>query len=69
MIFHGRRDAIVPPDMANTLYARATEPKTLHFMTEAGHNDVSRNGGEVYWLTWRQLLTQTAVQPNDPTSP
>jgi hypothetical protein len=55
--------------MANTLYSLAPEPKTLHIMAEAGHNDLSRNGGEVYWLTWRQLLTQTAVQPNDPPSP
>ena len=69
MIFHGRRDPIVPPDMARTLYSLAPEPKTLHIMAEAGHNDVSRTGGEVYWQTWRQFLTLTAVPPNDSPSP
>jgi hypothetical protein len=55
--------------MARTLFFLAPEPKTLHIMAEAGHNDVSRTGGEVYWQTWRQFLTLTAVRPNDPPSP
>jgi hypothetical protein len=69
MIFHGRRDAIVPPVMARTLYALAPEPKSLHFMTEAGHNDVSDKGGEVYWQTWQQLLSQAARRQNGRTVP
>jgi fermentation-respiration switch protein FrsA (DUF1100 family) len=69
VIYHGRRDAIVPPDMANTLYSLVPEPKTLHIMAEAGHNDLSRTGGEGYGQTWRQFLTLTAVPPNDPPSP
>jgi fermentation-respiration switch protein FrsA (DUF1100 family) len=69
MIFHGRRDAIVPPDMARTLYSLAPEPKTLHFMAEAGHNDLSRTSGEDYWETWRRFLSQVAVRQENPTSP
>jgi fermentation-respiration switch protein FrsA (DUF1100 family) len=69
MIFHGQRDAIVPTDMARTLYSLAPEPKILHFMAEAGHNDVSRTGGKDYWKTWRRFLAQVALRQEDPTSP
>jgi hypothetical protein len=55
--------------MARTLFFLAPEPKTLHIMAEAGHNDLSRTGGEGYGQTWRQFLTLTAVPPNDPPSP
>jgi fermentation-respiration switch protein FrsA (DUF1100 family) len=68
MIFQGRHDAIVPPDMASTLYSLAPEPKTLRFVTEAGHNDVARSGGERYWQSWRQFLSQVATRKNDLTS-
>ncbi|MEZ4601657.1 MAG: alpha/beta hydrolase [Syntrophotaleaceae bacterium] len=60
MIFHGRRDTIVPPDMSSILYTLAAEPKSLHFMAEAGHNDLSSCGGEAYWQTWRQFLNRVA---------
>lgn len=39
LIMHGDRDEIVPPDMAERLFAAAREPKELNVLDGAGHND------------------------------
>jgi len=40
LIVHGARDDIVPPAHAAALFEAASEPKTLHIIEEAGHNDL-----------------------------
>lgn len=60
LIFQGRRDTIVPPQMARTLYSLAPNPKILDLVPRAGHADVPRKGGKRYWATWRKFLDQVA---------
>ncbi len=58
MIFHGQRDAIVPPSMGQTLFSLAPEPKRLYLVTEAGHDDVYQAGDAAYWTAWQNFLSQ-----------
>ncbi|WP_013320938.1 alpha/beta hydrolase [Gloeothece verrucosa] len=48
MLIHGTQDCTVPPSMSQVLYDLAPVPKQLLFIPLAGHNDVSRVGGEDY---------------------
>ncbi|HMB15015.1 MAG TPA: alpha/beta hydrolase [Pelovirga sp.] len=56
LLFHGTRDTIVPPAMAEQLYALATQPKTLHLIEGAGHNDTLSHRQNEYWQTWREFI-------------
>ena len=56
MIVHGDRDEIIPFDMAETLYAAANEPKRLHRIRGAGHNDTHTVGGPDYFRALRQFI-------------
>ncbi len=39
MIFHGKRDEVIPPHHANRLLAEANEPKQAIFFDEVGHTE------------------------------
>jgi len=56
LIFHGERDDIVPPEMAEQLYEKAPQPKKLIMLPRAGHNDTYDVGGEFYWQHWQKLV-------------
>ncbi len=56
LMIHGRRDAIVPPAMAERLFARAPEPKRLLWLEQAGHNDTPFADPDAYWQAWRDFL-------------
>lgn len=62
LLFQGERDRIVPPKMARQLLARAPEPKHLHLIAEAGHNDTHLIGGEPYWLAWLTFIAQVTAE-------
>lgn len=61
LIFQGERDAIVPARMARSLFDRARQPKRLHLIAGAGHNDTLEHGGEPYRLAWKEFLRQVAA--------
>ncbi len=56
LIIQGDRDAIVPEKMARRIFGAAAEPKTLHIIPGAGHNDTYEVGGAPYWSAWRKFL-------------
>lgn len=48
LVAHGDRDEIIPVEQGRALYAAAPEPKRLHIVNGAGHNDLNLVGGEKY---------------------
>jgi fermentation-respiration switch protein FrsA (DUF1100 family) len=48
LIAHGTADDLVPVDHARRLHAAAPEPKGLHLIEGAGHNDIYQVGGARY---------------------
>ncbi len=56
LLFHGRRDAVVPFEQGEALFRAAREPKTFVPVESAGHTDVFVTGGEAYWSAWKALL-------------
>ncbi len=56
LLFHGTRDTIVPNKMGEEIFARANEPKTLHLIVGAGHNDTLSHGQREYWQAWRTFI-------------
>ncbi|APG28792.1 hypothetical protein A7E78_13725 [Syntrophotalea acetylenivorans] len=59
LILQGDRDRIVPPKMAQQLFARVSHPKTLYLIPGAGHNDTYNIGGEPYWEQWRDFIKES----------
>jgi uncharacterized protein len=59
LVVHGERDEIVPPSHARALFEAAPEPKRLHVLRGAGHNDLVPLAGDAYaelvasW--WREV--------------
>ena len=51
LVIHGERDGIVPPMHAEELFAAAPEPKQLHRIAGAGHNDLLTLAGEEWART------------------
>lgn len=56
LVLQGEEDTIVPPEMARELFDAAREPKSLHLIPGAGHNDTLFHGGTEYWEKWRSFL-------------
>ena len=56
MIVHGDQDEIVPYAMAERLYAAAPEPKRLHRIPGAGHNDTYIKGAAPYFRALKQFI-------------
>jgi len=63
LMFHGRRDSICPPRMAEALFAQAPEPKQLAWIDNADHNDTVERGGDRYWQTWQDFLARVVTLP------
>ncbi len=61
LLFQGERDRIVPPRMARQLLERAPEPKHLHLIAEAGHNNTHLVGGDPYWQAWKTFIDQVTA--------
>jgi fermentation-respiration switch protein FrsA (DUF1100 family) len=56
LIFHGRRDPVVPFEQGEALFRAAREPKVFVAVENGGHADAFVAGGEVYWSAFRGLL-------------
>ncbi len=48
LLIHGTEDEVVPTFMSQQLYNAAPSAKKLYLVSEAGHNDAARVGGETY---------------------
>ncbi len=44
LLIHGERDATTSVTLGRRLFAAAPEPKTAHFLPNAGHNDLAEHG-------------------------
>ena len=44
LVLQGARDTVVPPDLGQTLFDAAPQPKELWVAPEGGHNDLFRFG-------------------------
>ena len=58
LLIHGTQDQICPPEMAESLFARAPEPKELFWVQQADHNNGYLVGGESYRTVLRRSLQQ-----------
>ena len=56
LLFHGRRDPVVPFEQGEALFRAAREPKTFVAVENAGHADSFLAGEEAYWNAWKSLL-------------
>ncbi|MBE0598432.1 MAG: alpha/beta fold hydrolase [Desulfuromonadales bacterium] len=57
LIFHGDRDAIVPLEMSQRLFAQANPPKSLHVVEGGAHSNSYLVGGEGYRRAWLDFAT------------
>jgi fermentation-respiration switch protein FrsA (DUF1100 family) len=48
LVAHGDRDEVIPVEQARALHAAAPEPKRLHVVSGAGHNNLTAVGGAKY---------------------
>ncbi|MDQ3803798.1 MAG: alpha/beta hydrolase [Acidobacteriota bacterium] len=48
LVAHGDRDEVIPAEQGRALHAAAPEPKRLHIVPGAGHNDLTAVGGAKY---------------------
>ena len=56
LLIHGRDDSICPPVMAEKLYDRAADPKQVHWVEGADHNNGLVVGGSAYRETLRRAI-------------
>jgi hypothetical protein len=56
LLFHARRDHVVPFEQGEALFRAAREPKIFVAVENAGHADAFLAGGDVYWNAWKSLL-------------
>ena len=56
LVVHGDADRTVPHRMGLELYEAAPEPKAVHVVEGAGHDDVHVVGGEAYFDTLRSFI-------------
>ena len=56
LVIHGDSDEIVPPEEGRRVYDAAPEPKGLHVIPGAGHNDTYVLGGESYFDALRRFI-------------
>ena len=59
LFLHGTDDQIVPVAHGHALFARALEPKRLHLIEGATHNDTHLVGGRAYLDVWGEFLRDT----------
>jgi len=58
VIIQGDEDQVVPAEMAQRLYERATQPKTIYLIPGGGHNNLYQVGGKKYRSAWLELSRQ-----------
>lgn len=56
LFIHGRRDEIVPFEMAEQLFAAASEPKECEWFSTAGHNDLTISQPRKYYSRLEKFL-------------
>lgn len=56
LIVHGDRDCVIPAHHGKTNFQAANEPKTLHLIPSAGHNDCIDIGGAAYQEAYAQFI-------------
>jgi len=56
LILHGTDDGVIPPLMANELFAAAPEPKQLKIFNRAGHSNLPELGAQKYLQTLKQFI-------------
>jgi fermentation-respiration switch protein FrsA (DUF1100 family) len=61
-VAHGERDTIIPAGQGRKLFEAAPEPKRLHMVGGAGHNDLPNVGGEKYIDSLAQFI-RDSVRP------
>lgn len=69
LLLHGSKDTLVPPAMSEQLFDRAIEPKTLHLIHGAGHNDTLSHRQTEYWQTWRRFIEDLHSAPTARATP
>lgn len=55
LVIHGTEDDVIPASHGRRLYDAAPEPKRLHLVEGAGHNDLVLVAGEEYWRVLRSF--------------
>ena len=60
MVIHGTLDDTIPYEMAEKLYAAAPDPKLLHTIHGASHNDTYLVGGEAYLQALGEFIEDTS---------
>jgi len=58
LMFHGDRDEIVPVAQGEALFAVAAEPKTLHLIRGAQHNDIIDVAGGQFWQPLARFIAE-----------
>jgi fermentation-respiration switch protein FrsA (DUF1100 family) len=56
LVIHGKADETVPVKMGLELFEAASDPKRLHLVDGAGHNDVYLLGGEGYFNALKAFI-------------
>ena len=49
LVLHGDQDDIVPIEQGRKLYMAANDPKRIHIIERASHNNICEVGGDLYW--------------------
>ena len=61
-VAHGSRDAVIPVEMGQRVFAAAQKRGELLLIDSAGHNDLIDLGGDDYWQ-WIRKALQAADEP------
>jgi fermentation-respiration switch protein FrsA (DUF1100 family) len=69
LLFHGEDDEIVPVDQGQTLYDLAGDPKTLHRIPGARHNDIVEVADDRFWIPLAAFLDEVAPPADRPDPP
>lgn len=68
-LIHGARDQDIPVVMSQVLYDKATVPKKLLILPEAGHNDLISIGGETYLRSLADFVRAVRTNPHSLAKP
>ncbi len=63
LVVHGEADTLIGPHHARRLHEAAREPKWLHLVPRADHNDLWEVGGRDLVLRLRRFATEDAARP------
>jgi fermentation-respiration switch protein FrsA (DUF1100 family) len=63
LFMQGDHDEIIPPRLAQTLYAAAEAPKSFWVIEGAGHNDIVETAGQRYRQRLEKFYGELAADP------